>query len=522
MKIIAREALYVKSANIKPKVRRRLEEKYTFRFYNESACRSCEYLLERHCDICDNCNAFLGVVQLASQVKRGSTSYMKFPAGAEQKVLKDLAKQSDSIQINYKQTKPEDVPFKRPVRFKYKLLKDYQRPAYKSLIEKRKGVLKSAPRTGKTVMTTAAICKVGGKTLILAAQRTWLEGFYETFCGSKTQKRFTDATGAGVDTAAIREWVKAGRPHRTIGFAKTLEDFHKLDVCLCTYQTFLSEAGQALLAKVASMFSVLVVDEVHTSNADKFAHTVASINSYFKWGLSGTPQRKDKREVIVEHLFGPIIHETEVKQLRPTVALTTTKFVYTAKRPRWDQIVSSLDNNPKRLRLIAETAIRDAKAGHMILIPLTRVKAVKALTMAINRIAGKQIAAEFHGGVSKDTRIATIQKCRDYKIRVLVGFIKMISTGINIPRASCLYEVTLSSNIPNAEQRFKRILTPYDDKPPPMVRYFLDNMKVRRNCMKNEYWNCLVPTCKPNVNNKVKAQLLQYFRGDTGFGKVEL
>src|SRR5690606_6617704 len=181
------------------------------------------------------------------------------------------------------------------------------------------------------------------------------------------------------------------------------------------------------------------------------------------------------------HLFGPIIHETEVKQLRPTVELTTTKFVYTAKRPRWDQIVSSLDNNPKRLRLIAETAIRDAKAGHMILIPLTRVKAVKALTMAINRIAGKQIAAEFHGGVSKDTRIATIQKCRDYKIRVLVGFIKMISTGINIPRASCLYEVTLSSNIPNAEQRFKRILTPYDDKPPPMVRYFLDNMKVRRN-----------------------------------------
>lgn len=522
MKLIAREALYVKSSSIKPKVRARLEEKYTYRFYNDRACNACEYRLERHCDICDNCNAFLGAVKLASQIKKNGTAYMKFPAGAETKVLKDLAKSSTDIRIINKQIGAEDRPFKKPVRFKYKLLKDYQGPAYKALISKKKGVLKSAPRTGKTVISTAAICKLGAKTIILAAQRTWLEGFYETFCGSKTQKRFTDATGAGVNSEDIKAWHKAGRPHRTIGFARTLEDFQKLDVCLCTYQTFLSERGQNLLDKIADKFAVMVVDEIHTANADRYSKTVSKLQCEYKWGLSGTPERKDRREIIVEHLVGPILHETSVKQLQPRVAVTKTEYKYDRKNPRWDQIVSSLDNNPKRLKLIAEQAIKDAKAGHMVLIPLTRVKAVKVLTQAINRIADRKLAAEFHGGISKDKRIKTIQLCRDYKIKILVGNAKMISTGINIPRASCLFECTLSSNVPNAEQRFKRILTPYDDKPPPLIRYFLDDFGIRRNCMKNEYWNCLVPRCKPIVSDKVRELLNQYFLNEKTFGKIEL
>lgn len=520
MKIIAREALYVKSSSLAPKVRARLQDKYTKYFYNEKACSTCEYLVERHCDICDNCSAFRGVVQLASQVKRGKTPYMKFPAGAEAKVLADLS--TFNPIIISKQTTEEDRPFKTKVRFKTKLLKDYQGPAISALINRKKGVLKSAPRTGKTVMSAAAIVRVKGRTLILAAQRTWLEGFYETFCGSKTQKRFTDGTGAGVSSEEINAWKRAGRPHRTVGFAKTFEDFEKLDVCLCTYQTFLSDKGLKLLEKIKNMFAVVVVDECHTANADRFAQTVSTINSKYKWGLSGTPERKDQREIIVEHLFGPILHETKVEQLRPRVVVTKTQYTYSARSPRWDQIVTSLENNPKRLRLIAETAIRDAKAGHMVLIPLLRVKSIRALTMAINKIAGKRVAEEFHGNVPKDKRTKIVQRCRDYKVKILVGNVKMISTGINIPRASMLYEVALSSNIPNAEQRFKRILTPFEDKPPPTIRYFLDNFSARRNCMRNEYWNALIPKCRPIISDKVKELMRQYFSGGKEFGKIEL
>lgn len=513
MRLVEREAIFIPTSDIKNKTRKKLIEKYTYRFYNEKACQSCEFLIERHSDICDNCAAFKGAVQLASTVKINDNSYLKLPAGVRPRLVEQLRKMGESgkIRVKDRQISPENAPFKRPIRFKYKLLKPFQKTAVKSLITHKKGVLKSPPRSGKTVMASALICKLGGKAMILASQRTWLEGFYETFCGSKTQKGFTDAKGSGVSTQEIREWQKRGRPHRSIGFCRTLEDFKRHDVCLVTYQTFLSEKGQKLLAKIQNMISVLVVDEVHTAAADKYAIVISKLNTKYTIGLSGTPSRKDQRYVVMDNLIGPIVHETKVFQLQPRVIQTKTKFVYPANRARWDQMVSSLENNPQRLKLIAETAVKDVKNGHMVLIPFTRVKVVNALAEAINRIAGKKIAAAFHGGISKDKRSDLVEAARKYRCKVLVGNSKMVSTGINIPRASMLYEVALSSNIENAIQRFKRILTPHDGKPAPTIRYFLDDMGVRRNCMRNEFWNALIPECKPIISDKDMKIMKGYF-----------
>ena len=516
MKLVAREAIYVKG--VAPKVRSRLIEKYTLRFYNEKACDRCEYKIERHSDICDQCAAYNGGASLGSVVKIKDERWLKLPAGD----LPAISKALGYPKVVDKQIGAAEAPVKKKIGFAYSKLHDYQKDVIKKALQVKKGVVCSPPRTGKTVMGTALICKVGGKALILASQRSWLEGFYETFCRSKTQRiRFTDATGVGVSADKIKAWQKAGRPHRTIGFAKTWEDFQKLDVCLCTYQTFLSASGKKLLERLRNHFALVMVDEVHTANADQYAATISSLNSQFKIGLSGTPERKDGRDVIVEKLFGPVFIKTTVKQLRPTIHLTRTKFSYDKKNARWDQMLNSLEKDPKRLRLIAETALKDVKAGHMVLIPLQRVAAVGALTKAINKLAGKDIAAQYHGGVSKDMRTKVIEQARKYKVKVLVGNAKMISTGINIPRASMLYEITLSSNNPNAIQRFKRVLTPYDGKPEPGIRYFLDDMGVRRKCMSNEFWNAMMKECKPIFRGKDFELLKDYFANKAKF-KMEL
>jgi superfamily II DNA or RNA helicase len=175
-------------------------------------------------------------------------------------------------------------------------------------------------------------------------------------------------------------------------------------------------------------------------------------------------------------------------------------------------MVSSLENDPQRLKLIAKYALEDRAAGHMVLIPLTQVKPIRKLIAEINKQAGRRVAFPFYGALKKEIRDKTIEYARNYKIKIIVGNTKLLSTGINIPRASCLYDVAMSSNLENCEQRVSRILTPWDDKPQPLLRIFLDEMNVRKRCLSNEWWRCVVPKFKPEMTPKEKIALEGYLK----------
>lgn len=498
----AREAILVKSQYVPIEVRKELIEKYKFRFYEEKACEQCEFRPERHCDICDQCAAFKGGADLATNVVIGKTKYLKGPIGDQLGFLKVLTK--NGITYKVKDHHPETL-MERRIRFTG-VLKSYQPEAVKAIIDKKKGVLRSPPRSGKTVMAAAAICKIGGKTMIMASQREWLLGFKETFIGSKTQTALTNC-----------------RPTQ-IGMCKTYEDFLKHDICLVTTQTFWSEKGRKLLRKVRDMFMCLFVDEVHTGAAPKYAQVIAGLNCQYKIGLSGTPSRKDGRYVLMRNLMGPLVADIKVEKLRPHVRLVKTSFVakYKGQVP-WTRMVSSLEKDPRRLKLIAQWAVKDAKDGHMVLIPMAQVTPIKALVMAINAIAGKTIAYPFIGTLKKADRDKYLENARLYKLKVLVGTTKLLTTGTNIPRASAMYDVTMSSNLENCEQRTSRVLTPWDNKPTPILRIFLDDTNVRRNCLRNEFFNCVKPKFRPVISPKDDIALKSYFANkDREMQRMEL
>jgi superfamily II DNA or RNA helicase len=501
--IHAKDALYIKRKDIPSSLREAIKKKYTFRFYEESACKKCEYYDERmehedkHLDICGECSAFLGGSMLATDVKVKKNQYLKTPIGDRKGLVIMLRNQG--IRSDVEEHFP-DKKFRRPIKFTGTFRGPYQKEAANAIIKSDGGVVKAPPRSGKTVIASAAICKIGKKTLIMASQIEWLNGFKETFIGSPTQVALSDC-----------------RPSQ-IGLCKKYEDFLKYDICLVTVQTLYNER---LLGKIKNLFTNVVVDEVHTGAAPKYARVLSVLNCQRKIGLSGTPSRKDGRFVIMRNLVGPVIYEAKVERLRPTIKLVRTEYVKVTKgQVRWTSLVSGLEKDPKRLKLIAQWAIKDAKDGHMVLIPLTQVTPIKALVKAINIIAGKTLAYPFWGGLSgkmmykgkmTKKRDVYINAARNYKIKILVGNIKLLSTGTNIPRASAIYEVALSSNKENCEQRISRVLTPWDDKPNPIVRIFLDDMAVRRRCLQNEFFNVMKPVFKPIMRGSDMEVLTAYF-----------
>lgn len=489
MKVVQREGVFIPIKDITPKIKTAIEDKMHFAFYEERSCSTCDNKNERHNDLCDNCTAFKGSYRLASVQKVKGKSYLKVPIGGfETKIRPYLEYMGKEVKVAHKGVEPPVRPFKFTG-----TLKPEQELAVQALMKKRRGVLKAPPRSGKTVLSTALACQLSVKTLIIASQRDWLAGFYETFVGSDTQKPLTN--------------LKKQR----IGFCKKLEDFEKFDVCLATVQTFYSEGGEALLLKIRSMFGLIIADEIHTGAADKYIKILSKLNCRRIVGLSGTPSRKDDKFVLVDNVVGPLAHEVIVKGMQPQLLLTKTGYTKSYKgNVPWTRMVKSIETDKKRLDVIATTAVSDVAKGHMILIPMAGVEAVNTLVKLINEKAGKDIAVAFLGGMGKK-REAIIQDAREYKIKVIVGTGKILSTGINIPRASCLFEVIMSSNKENAEQRMRRVLTPIENKPQPVIRYFLDDMNVRKNCMRNEYFNVMLPIIKPHVSDEVKKQLTSYF-----------
>ncbi len=500
VKIIKREALFINRKDLAPSQYKKLVEDYTFRFYEDKACDGngktdpCEFRPERHTDVCNSCAAFKGGANLAVPIVLNEKKYLKLPIGGLPKIEAYL-KDTEVVE------KHKHNPIK-PFKF-LGTLKEYQGPAIKALIKYKRGILRSKPRTGKTVMFVALSAKLGLKTLIIASQREWLLGFQETYIGSKTQGALTDLN-----------------PKR-IGFCKSLEDFQKYDICLATVQSLYSVKGKAILPKIKSMFGLVGIDEVHGSAADQYSKVIGQLNTEHFIGLSGTPFRKDTKEKITYNILGPVVHTVQTESLRPHVRLVRTEYNKPAGSRRWDQIVGSLETDPKRLKLIAKWAIKDMNDGHLVLILFTRISAVEKLIIEINKQAGDKVAWPFYGGMSKPDKDKTIELARRYKRKILVGNTKMLSTGVNIPRASALYEVTISSNIFNAEQTVSRILTPYEDKPDPLLRIFLDDMAVRKNCLSNEWYRCIRPKFKPIITEKDDIAFKSYLSSKGTNTKME-
>lgn len=491
-RVYDREAFYIPIDSIKKATVKKVIEENTLRFYEEKSCKKCTFYEDRmahpkqHIGECDPCGAYMGATRLSHKKMVKDKEYLTVPAGDYELLSKYVP---DARIVAKHPTKDVEI---RKIKFTG-TLKPEQEDAVQAILSKKRGVVKLPPRSGKTVLSVAAICRINKKTIILTSQREWLVGFYETFCGSATQEPLTNAK------------------KDKVGFPRTLEEFDRYDVCLVTYQLFLSEAGQKLLKRVKSKFTALFIDEVHGSAAPGYAKVVAQFNCEYKVGLSGTPTRKDMRHAIMHKLIGPILYTAKLERLRPTVHLTRTDFKGKGNPAMWATLVSHLENNKDRLNLIADWAIKDAKAGHMVLIPLTRVQAIKDLTDLINKKVGKQdYARAFYGSVKKADKDDIITSARQYKLKIIVGNIKLLSTGINIPRASALYEVSLSSNLPNCEQRISRILTPWDDKPPPILRIFLDDYQVRKACLSNEWWQCIWPTFRPIIS-KADYQTLKTY-----------
>lgn len=518
--IIVRERMYVPTYLVDE---RDVRKRYIHHFYREKSCARCDNRPERHNDVCDRCENFLGSAKTVNRKIVEGIEYYGFPLGDRKNVAKAFGiRFSDHDVIDLRTRAKRRYPIKMVGFTPY----EYQSPAIKKMKEIGYGVLKAPPRSGKTpTMLYAGITEFKYRIAVIADQKEFLKQFLDHVY------QYTD----------IAKWEKkAGK--KLAGFGKKAEHFNDYEIIVCTYQTFLSEHGKTLLKLLNKNFGTQFVDEVHSSGATKYAENLNELRGRIRIGATGTDDRKDGKYRVVEQIMGPVTALIDIPQMQAQVFVHPIDFVKSKNQYRgragFTYCVNFLSKHKKRNDLIVEWVMKDLEKGHNLLIPVYRKEHVWDLVKRINNAAGRRIADGFVGGAAnkKDIarREAVLEEAKSGKIRVVIGIRSLMQRGLNVPRWSMIYCVMPISNEPNWKQESSRVLTTMEGKRQPGIRLFCDpNIGLTLGCFVNTYKQCIKFKHKPtevaheralklmDLHNSKRGKAVDSFNdGDLSVSKV--
>jgi superfamily II DNA or RNA helicase len=368
-------------------------------------------------------------------------------------------------------------PMKNNLKIKFpegRSWRTYQPDAVMAMTERDWGQLQAPPRSGKTLMLAGAVCVNREKTLILAHQTDLLLQCYDTF------ETYTN----------VKELRTAWNP--VIGFPTNWEDFDTLDVVLCTKQTFDAIVNKPKLRMAQLLFGAIYIDEAHFTGAEVYAKNVNRFWAKTKQGVTATPERKDGKHVITNGILGGVFHKItpeEVGQLKLQVSVIKTGFKI-RKDTSYITMINKCVKDEKRNELILSWMKRDVADGHTIVAVSDRVQHCKDLRDAL---MAQGISSEVFTGelTNKDRRRDTLNRSRSGETKVLIAM-RQMTTGLDIPRANCFYNLLPSANAVKEEgeyeggggyeQQCTRVLTPFEGKRFGLARDFLDEGDAPWGC----------------------------------------
>ena len=462
-KIYIRDRIYVPVNSVDPD---RVKHKYTRHMYKDSACRQCEYLPDRPCAVCQTCPNYEGVVKLWSVRSIKGNHYIGLPVGDKESLEKRASIDYDDHEIVDLRRK---VPFDYNIKFTAEL-----RPAQVKLasdfLKKKYGLLEAPPRTGKTVMLLYLGLMLGQRMVLLANQHEYLQQFLWHIEGNEAE---------GIIKCTNLPEIQERSGKKLYGFPKTDEDFATMQLMVMTYQSLASEEkGSNRLKLLSKNVGTVAVDEVHRAGANVFSSILNKFYTRYRFGVTGTVARKDLRHVITERIMGPVTSRATVEAMIPKVFIKETGIKIKRVPKLWVYMMKALTNSEPRNKMIVDRCVKDVRAGHSVVIPLTFVNHIHDMVRRINEAYGEPIAKAFVGGGAgekqKEIRRKILSEAKSGEIKVVVGTRSLLQLGLNVPRWSALYLVIPISNKPNLLQETSRIRTPMDGKRQPILRLFYD------------------------------------------------
>jgi superfamily II DNA or RNA helicase len=333
-----------------------------------------------------------------------------------------------------------------------------QQPAVEALTNTIDGLLIAPCGSGKTVMGSAAMAKVGVTTIILVHKDLLIDQW---------QKAIEMVTGerAGIIKGGTWQW-KGEK------------------VVIAMLQTLHSQIDQ-IPEEFFNYFGLVISDEVHRISAPTWMKVIEKFPAKRRWGLTATPNRTDGLERIFQAHMGKPIYEIKGDALQPIIYMVkTNEFVATRDyinrrngNANMAKLITGLTfiekRNEKILRLVIEAAKEDSK----IILLTDRVEHARFLKESFDYNVP-------HLGLTSSVYIGELnseERNDASKADVIFATTQIAKEALDIPDLDTLFLATPFSSAITTQQAVGRILREYPGKKNPMVIDFVDKDPI---CMK--------------------------------------
>jgi superfamily II DNA or RNA helicase len=390
--------------------------------------------------------------------KRGN---LLIPTGLLPSAIEVLKRAGSEFTVEDKRKKPKRSA---PLPTHGHSLRDYQEKVLESVSKHERGILQLATGAGKTLVAAHIIARKGLRTLFFVHTKDLLfqaMGVMENVLNlpigqiGDGKVDIRDISVATIQTTARALHLK-------------LEKEKSDEVPLWS-----DEAGESLtvtdeeaIQRALKESEMVVFDECHHLPADTFYEIAMKIpNAYYRYGLSATPWRSDRSDLMIEAALGKklcVVRSTDLIERGFLVKPKITMFeIYPTGRRLQRHFAtvykSEVVENEERNRIIADVAIHSSQRGRSVLILVNQIRHGEILEKLIPE------ASFISGNDSSEVRQVALQRLKAKTDQVLIAT-TLADEGLDLPSLDVLILAGAGRSETRALQRVGRVLRPFPGK----------------------------------------------------------
>lgn len=332
-------------------------------------------------------------------------------------------------------------------------LRTDQRRAVEAIKREEQGIVNANPGRGKTVIALAAIAELKQKTLII------------------------------VDKSNIaKQWQERAKEHLDLDIGLIGDtQWDERDVTVALQQTLWSRREELDKACWWDQWGMVILDECHHLPALTFFDIVSKFPAKYRIGLSATVGKTPAKARTAVLTLGQIIHKDDSVDVKPTVEIVDTNFVFeyhgTYKnsegktvRNNYQKLINSVVKDQRRNYTIA--AKLEENLDHCNLVLSKRLNHLDALKeCAIELGFPEDRCWMLTGKESSDERMEIYEKADSGSCAI---FSTIADEALDIPRIDRVYLAFPQKNHETIKQQIGRATRSHDQKDGAIVYDFRD------------------------------------------------
>ncbi len=294
-----------------------------------------------------------------------------------------------------------------------------QKEVLDRLDKKDFGVVVAPPNSGKTIIGLKLIVRKQQPTLILVHRRQLFDQWIER----------------------IQSFLRI--PKDKIGQIGNQKNKIGKEITIAMIQSL---ARKESLEYLSNEFGMIIVDECHHIPAKSFRGVISQLNSYYLYGLTATPKRKNNDEKLIYMYIGNILYEmTQEEQL----AAQNMKAEINIKETN---LFAPFDYRIDKYEMISQILIHDTHRNSLIIDDIDkniyRFKSILILTERKNHVdilnlylKDKYETIAITGDDSERSRKSKLDQVGQGHFKILISTGQFFGEGVDIDSLECLFIV---------------------------------------------------------------------------------